>query len=110
MEPSNQEGFQKTEKGPILKHLDPTKPFIVEVDASETGAGSVLSLWFGEKPKLHQMAFFSKKLLPAEQTYDIANHELLAVKLPLENWHHWLEGTAHPFINFTDLEYLKTAK
>ena len=26
-----------------------------------------------------------------EQNYDIRNHELLAVKLALEEWQHWLE-------------------
>lgn len=42
--------------GPILKHPDPSKPFIVEVDTSETGIGAVLSNWFVKKPKLHQVA------------------------------------------------------
>lgn len=71
---------------PILKHTDPTKPFIVEVDASESSVVSVLSQHFGENPKLHPVAFFSKKLTPAEQNYDISNWELLAVKLALEEW------------------------
>lgn len=45
--------------GPILKHpasKHPSKPFIVEVDTSETGIGAVLSNWFVKKPKLHQVA------------------------------------------------------
>lgn len=33
-----------------------------------------------------------------EQNYDIRNRELLAVKLPLEGWPHWLEGVEVPFI------------
>lgn len=59
------------------------------------------------------MAFFSRKLSPAERSYDVGNRELLAVKLALEEWRHWLEGAAHPFIIYTDhknLEYLRTAK
>ncbi|XP_041740527.1 polypeptide N-acetylgalactosaminyltransferase 12-like [Coregonus clupeaformis] len=30
---------------PLLKHPDPTLPFVVEVDASEVGMGAVLSQW-----------------------------------------------------------------
>ncbi len=37
---------------PILRHPDPHVPFVVEVDASTTGAGAVLSQLFGEPPAL----------------------------------------------------------
>ncbi|KAK3545455.1 hypothetical protein QTP70_007692 [Hemibagrus guttatus] len=43
-------------------------------------------------PLLHPCAYFSKKLSPVEQNYDIRNRELLAIKLALEEWRHWLEG------------------
>lgn len=46
---------------PILKHPDPDKPFIVEVDASDTGVGAILSQHPGHRPKMHPVAFFSKK-------------------------------------------------
>ena len=36
---------------PILKHPDPTQPFVVEVDASETGVGAVLSQRTGSPQK-----------------------------------------------------------
>ncbi len=45
--------------------------------------------------------------------YDIGNRELLAIKLALEEWRHWLEGAQHPFIILTDhknLQYLRDAK
>uniref|UniRef100_A0AAR2J3M5 Gypsy retrotransposon integrase-like protein 1 n=1 Tax=Pygocentrus nattereri TaxID=42514 RepID=A0AAR2J3M5_PYGNA len=98
---------------PILKHPDPEKPFVVEVDASNTGVGAVLSQRSGIPLKLHPVAFFSRKLSPAERNYGIGDRELLAVKLALEEWRHWLEGAAHPFTVLTDhknLEYLKSAK
>lgn len=41
---------------PTLKHPDPSKPFIVEVDTSETGVGGILSQRFGEKPKLYTVS------------------------------------------------------
>jgi len=42
------------------------------------------------------------KLTPAEQNYNIGNRELLAIKLALEEWRHWLEGAVHPFSVITD--------
>ncbi len=66
-----------------------------------------------EPPVLHPCAYFSKKLSPAEQNYDIGDRELLAIKLALEEWRHWLEGAQHPFEVITDhknLQYLRDAK
>ncbi|KAK3518378.1 hypothetical protein QTP86_003532 [Hemibagrus guttatus] len=98
---------------PLLVHPDPERPFVVEVDASTTGVGAVLSQQQGKPLRLHPCAFFSRKLNPAEANYDIGNRELLAVKLALEEWRHWLEGAKHPFTVLTDhknLEYLRAAK
>ncbi len=98
---------------PILTHPDPQLPFVIEVDASTTSVGAVLSQHHGEPPRLHPCAYFSKKLTPAEQNYDIGNRELLAIKLALEEWRHWLEGAQHPFEVITDhknLEYIRSAK
>ncbi|KAK3525664.1 hypothetical protein QTP70_003229, partial [Hemibagrus guttatus] len=111
--PSAEEAFTTLKKAfttaPLLVHPDPEKPFIVEVDASTTGVGVVLSQQQGNPSRLHPCAFFSRKLNPAERNYDISNRELLAVKLALEEWRHWLEGAKHPFLVLTDhknLEYL----
>lgn len=43
---------------PILEDPDSEQPFTVKVDTSDTGVGTVLSQHFGEKPKLHPVAFF----------------------------------------------------
>ncbi|KAG1957249.1 retrotransposable element [Pimephales promelas] len=86
---------------PILITPDPSRQFVVEVDASEVGT------------TVHPCAFLSHRLSPAERNYDIGNRELLAVKLALEEWRHWLEGSGVPFIVWTDhknLEYIRTAK
>ncbi len=98
---------------PALSHPDPNTRFVVEVDAAILGVGAVLSQWKGEPPVLHPCAYFSKKLSPAEQNYDVGNGELLAIKLALEEWRHWLEGAQHPFVVITDhknLQYLQEAK
>ncbi|KAK3542222.1 hypothetical protein QTP86_018469 [Hemibagrus guttatus] len=98
---------------PLLDHPDPDLPFVVEVDASTTGVGAVLSQQQGNPRKLHPCAFFSRKLNLAEVNYDIGNRELLAIKFALEEWRPWLEGAKHPFMVLTDhkkLEYLRDAK
>ncbi|KAK3536173.1 hypothetical protein QTP70_032726 [Hemibagrus guttatus] len=98
---------------PILRHPDPDLPFMVEVDASSSGLGAVLSQHHGEPGKLHPCAFYSRKLLAAEANYDVGNRELLSIKTALEEWRHWLEGARHPFQVLTDhrnLEYLRGAK
>ncbi|KAL0173681.1 hypothetical protein M9458_029649, partial [Cirrhinus mrigala] len=87
---------------PTLTHPDPNLRFVVEVDTSTLGVGAILSQWKGEPHVLHPCAYFSKKLSPAEQNYDIANQELFAIKLALEEWQHWLEGAKHPFEVITD--------
>ncbi|KAK3571047.1 hypothetical protein QTP86_001297 [Hemibagrus guttatus] len=98
---------------PILRHPDPELPFVVEVDASCSGLGAVLSEQHGEPGKLHPCAFYSRKLTVAERNYDVGNRELLAIKAALEEWRHWLEGARHPFQVLNDhrnLEYLRGAK
>lgn len=56
---------------------------------------AVLLQRFGEKQKMHPVAFFARKLSFAEQNYDLGNCELLAVKLAIEEWRHWLVDTNH---------------
>ncbi len=111
------EAFEKLRtsftQAPILVHPDPERPFIVEVDASTTGVGAILSQQQGNPSRLHPCAAFSRKLSLAERNYDIGNRELLAIKLALEEWRHWLEGAKHPFTVLTDhknLQYLREAK
>ncbi|KAL0195414.1 hypothetical protein M9458_008986 [Cirrhinus mrigala] len=115
--PAAHEAFQQLKKifstAPLLHHLDPQRPFTVEVDASTTGVGAVLSQAVGESSLLHPCAYYSRKLSPAEQNYDVGNRELLAIKLALEEWRHWLEGSTHPFTIITDhknLQYLREAR
>lgn len=70
-------------EAPILTQPDPRLQFIVEVDASDLGAGAVLSQHSPEDNKLHPCAFFSCRLTRAARNYDVGNWELLAVKLAL---------------------------
>ncbi|KAL0186184.1 hypothetical protein M9458_017854, partial [Cirrhinus mrigala] len=115
--PAAHEAFQQLKKifstAPLLHHPDPQRPLTVEVDASTTGVGAVLSQAVGESSLLHPCAYYSRKLSLAEQNYDVGNRELLAIKLALEEWRHWLEGSTHPFTLITDhknLQYLREAR
>uniref|UniRef100_A0A3B3H5K4 Gypsy retrotransposon integrase-like protein 1 n=1 Tax=Oryzias latipes TaxID=8090 RepID=A0A3B3H5K4_ORYLA len=115
--PAADSAFRKLKElftsAPILIQPDTHKQFIVEVDASDSGVGAVLSQRESPSSKLKPCAYFSRKLSPAERNYDVGNRELLAIKLALEEWRHWLEGAEQPFIVWTDhknLAYLRSAK
>ena len=58
---------------PILVHPDPERQFIVEVDASNTGVGAILSQCLAGDAKVHPCAFYSHRLSSPEQNYDIGN-------------------------------------
>ncbi|KAL0185442.1 hypothetical protein M9458_021139, partial [Cirrhinus mrigala] len=98
---------------PVLCFPDPKQQFIVEVNASAVGVGAVLSQCSELDGKVHPCAFFFHRLSRAERNYDIGNRELLGVRLALGEWCHWLEGSAQPFLVWTDhknLEYVRSAK
>ena len=92
---------------PILVHPDLGRQFSVEVDASITRVGAILSQRLAGDSKVHPCAFYSHRLSPAEQNYDIGNKELLAVKLAIEEWRQWLEGAQVPFQVWTDHKNLE---
>jgi hypothetical protein len=58
---------------PILRHFDPALETIVETDASDFAAAGVLSQRFpeGDSFVLHPVAYYSRKLTPAECNYGI---------------------------------------
>ncbi|XP_075449159.1 uncharacterized protein LOC142490627 [Ascaphus truei] len=71
---------------PILWHPDTSLPFTLEVDASDVGAGAVLSQRSTPQEKLYPCGFFSRKFSSAERNYDVGNRELLAIKMALQEW------------------------
>ncbi len=73
--------------------------------------GAILSQRSSLDNKVHPCAFYSHRLSSAERNYDVGNRELLAIRLALGEWRHWLEGAR--FIVWTDhqnLEYIRSAK
>ncbi|KAI2667790.1 Transposon Tf2-6 polyprotein [Labeo rohita] len=99
--------FHQFTTAPVLIHPDPTKPFVVEVDASDVGIGAVLSQR-GPDEKLHPCSFFSRKFNPTQQRYGVGDRELLAIKWALEEWRHWFQvaGGGDPFTVWTNNQHL----
>uniref|UniRef100_A0A8C5M421 Gypsy retrotransposon integrase-like protein 1 n=1 Tax=Leptobrachium leishanense TaxID=445787 RepID=A0A8C5M421_9ANUR len=98
---------------PILEQPDPNHPYFLEVDASENATGAILSQRNLTSGNLHPIAFYSKRLNPAETRYDVGDKELLAIKRGFDEWRHLLEGSLYPITVYTDhqnLEHIKTAK
>jgi hypothetical protein len=84
----------------LLVHPEPTAQLALVTDASTSAMGAVLqqrvdNAW-------QSLAFFSKKLNPAQQKYSAYDRELLAVYEAMKHFRHMLE--ARHFI-FTDHKY-----
>jgi hypothetical protein len=77
-------------KHSFLTQPDPELQFIVEVDASDTGIGAVLSQRSPSDQKVHPCAFFSLKLSPAERNFDIGNWELIWDRG--QHFHFWMNS------------------
>jgi hypothetical protein len=110
-----QEAFERLKvlvtTAPILIHFDHTKTAYLEADSSDFVQGGCLSQM--KDGVLHPVAFFSRKLTPAECNYEIYDKELLAIISALEQWRPELEGTELPIQVLTDhkaLEYFMTTK
>ena len=103
---------QRVIETPILSHFDPSKQCHVETDSSDYISAGVLSQE-DDNGILHPVAYFSKRMVPAECNYEIYDKELLAIIRCFKEWRPELEGTAMPVKVLTDhkgLEYFMTTK
>ena len=107
--PDCQTAFEKAKaalaSATLLHHPRPDAPTSITTDASGTSIGGQIeqrqgNLW---KP----IAFFSRKLSPAEMKYAAFDRELLAVFCAIKHFRHFLEG--RPFTAFTDHKPLTNA-
>ncbi|BHF59175.1 hypothetical protein SprV_0100213100 [Sparganum proliferum] len=82
----------------LLTHPAPEAPLSLMVDASTVAVGAVPQQHINEATR--PLAFFSKKLSPAETRYSTFGRELLAIYLAVKHFRHFLEG--RDFTIFTD--------
>jgi RNase H-like domain found in reverse transcriptase/Integrase zinc binding domain/Chromo (CHRromatin Organisation MOdifier) domain/Integrase core domain len=97
---------------PVLAHFHPDRPSTLETDASDYAIAAVLSQPDANNI-LHPVAFYSRKLTPAELNYEIHDKEMLAIIVAVKEWRAYLEGASHPFVVCSDhrnLEYFTTTK
>ena len=80
---------------PILKTAGLSKPFTLQVDASNEGLGAVLLQ--DEEGKKSPLAYASRKLKPSAKTYTVKEKGCLALVWAVQKFHRYLYGTA-----FTD--------
>ena len=91
---------------PVLALPNLDKPFIVETDASNFAVSAVL-LQVGDDNLEHPVAFFSRKMLPAETNYPVHDKEMLAIISTLKEWPHYLMNSHYPVVIRLDHKLLE---
>ena len=94
-------------KAPILRHFDPECHICIETDASGYAIGGVLSQMTSETGQWHPVAYYSRKMIPAETRYETHDAELLAIVEAFKNWRHYLEGCQYEVLVLTDHNNLR---
>ena len=81
-------------KAPILYYFDLERHIRVETDASGYTIGGVLSqLTLDDLGRWHPVAFFLRKMIPAETRYKTHDSEFLAIVEVFKTWKHYLKGS-----------------
>jgi hypothetical protein len=111
-----QEAFDTLKKAfctaPILAYYDPNAPCILETDASDYVVAAILSQP-GADQIIRPVAFYSRKMAPAECNYEIYDKELLAIVAGFKEYRQYLEGAKHKIEVITDhsnLKYFRSTK
>ena len=85
---------------PVLKSPDFNLPFILQTDASDTGAGGVL---LQESPDgmLHPVSYTSSKFKTPQKSYSTIEKEALSLVLALQKYECYLQGATEVIV-YTD--------
>ena len=97
----------------ILQYFDPECHIRIETNASDYAIGGMLSqLASGTRPdrvvtktnlsQWHPVAFFFRKMIPAETWYETYDSKLLAIVEVFKMCHHYLKGCKHKILVLTD--------
>ena len=90
--------------------FDPKKRVIIETDASDFAIGACLTQEAnGDR---HPIVYFLRKMLLAEQNYEIYDKELLAIVAALRYWRIYCKGATGLTIysDYKNLQYFTTTK
>ena len=90
---------------PILAIFDLEEHIILKTDISDYAIGTCISQLDKDK-KLYSIAFYLRKIIPAETNYDIYDKELLAIVTALQEWRVYLEDFKYLVKVFTDYKNL----
>src|ERR1700761_6766507 len=94
----------------VLAHPDPLRQYIINTDASGYAVAAVLSQDQVDGTR-RPIAYFSKKMTPAETRYAVHDQELLAIVRAVKAWRCYLNGSPHRTLIPTDhkgLEWIST--
>jgi hypothetical protein len=101
--PELQKAFEECKaslsRATLLAHPNPSAPLALVTDASTSAIGAVLQQRV--QHAWQTLAFFSKKLSPAQQKYSAYDRELLAIYEAVKHFRHMLE--ARHFTIFTNV-------
>ena len=113
---AQKEAFEKLKElfitAPILAMWHEDRLTVLEADCSGYNMGGCLSQ-YDAQGRLRPVAYFSKKLTPAECNYEIHDKELLAIVRGMEEWRGELIGLTQPFVVLSDhknLQYFMTSR
>ena len=97
---------------PVLLMPDQSKLFQIKSDALKVATGAVLTQ-LDLNGDRHPVAFMSKMFTDTERKYAIYDRELLGIIQVLKEWRHYLQGSGHTTVIFSDhknLTYFRTAQ
>ncbi len=93
---------------PILNHFDPKRYIQIETDAFYYTISRIFSqLTLDDLGRWHLVAFFSRKMIPAETWYGTHDGKLLAIVKVFKTWKYYLEGCKHEVLVLTDYNNLQ---
>ena len=97
---------------PELMMPNQSKLFQIKSDVSKVATGAVLTQ-LDLNGNWHPVAFMLKMFMDTERKYKIYNRELLGIVQALKEWRHYIQGSGHTTIIFSDhknLMYFRTAQ
>lgn len=85
---------------PLLRHNDPSRPFIISTDASGGGLGAILSQIFDDGE--HPIEYISRTLTADERKWSTTEQEALAVIWACESFRPYVLGTKFTIVTDHD--------